>query len=112
MGRNLRFFLNVIAAREAELMESEQLFRTLAVTAPFPLLMVRASDGTVLTRNRRAETWLGLSGGESGFETEAPAIDAILPDEADREALRAMSLTDSSVAAVPGDGSRGSRDHG
>lgn len=49
MGRNLRFFLNVIAAREAELTENEQLFRTVAITAPFPLFMLRASDGRVMT---------------------------------------------------------------
>ncbi|WP_404381765.1 ATP-binding protein [Caenispirillum salinarum] len=119
MGRNLRFFLDVIAAREEELTENEQLFRTVAVTAPFPLLMLRASDGAILTRNRRAEAWLGLpADGEDTDDGTAPTIADILPDAADREALRAMApadpagegaapLVDREVRVVSGSGRAG-----
>ncbi|MCA1941866.1 MAG: PAS domain S-box protein, partial [Caenispirillum bisanense] len=104
MGRNLRFFLDVIAAREAELRESEQLFRMLALTAPFPLLMARVSDGLVLQRNERAQGLLGLA--------ETAHVHDFLIEPADRLRLADAGagtdpVTDREVAVRTADGRRG-----
>ncbi|GAA0566903.1 ATP-binding protein [Caenispirillum bisanense] len=102
MGRSLRFFLDVIAAREAELRESEQLFRMLALTAPFPLVMARSRDGVVLQSNQRAQELLGL--GES-----ARACDFLI-DARDRAAIGEAGgapVTDREVAIQTADGRRG-----
>lgn len=102
MGRNLRFFLDVIAAREAELRESEQLFRMLALTAPFPLLMARSADGLVLQHNERAQALLGLK--------EGARLTDFLIEDADRALLSGTGdrpVTDQEVAVRTADGRRG-----
>ncbi len=102
MGRSLRFFLDIIAAREAELRESEQLFRMLALTAPFPLVMARSRDGVVLQSNQRAQEMLGL--GES-----ARACDFLI-DPRDRDVIGQSGdtpVTDREVAIQTADGRRG-----